>query len=170
MSIDSSVFGDAAFDETRTYRYSLTRRWDSGSGSVCWIMLNPSTADERVLDPTIRRCVQFSRSWGYDGLEVVNAFAYRSTDPKKMFAFTGDIIGRDNDEAIFIAMERNQLCIAAWGANIAKRPGREDAIIGLACDAGASLMALKISSTGRPYHPLYLPGDLTPIEYRKANQ
>ena len=43
---------------------------------VCWIMLNPSTADAEKLDPTNRRCLHFSQAWGYGGMSVVNLFAF----------------------------------------------------------------------------------------------
>ena len=53
----------------RYYRYSLWRQWDEGP-SVLWIMLNPSTADVYVDDPTIRRCVGFAKAWGCSRIEV----------------------------------------------------------------------------------------------------
>jgi len=49
-----------------------------GSRDVTWIMLNPSTADDQVDDPTIRRCIGFSRAWGFGAMNVVNLFALRS--------------------------------------------------------------------------------------------
>ena len=52
--------GTAVFDETRRYRYRLSREWLLGDGVCCFIMLNPSTADETVLDPTVRRCIGVS--------------------------------------------------------------------------------------------------------------
>ena len=69
------------FDEpARIYRYRLRRMWGGASltprRTVLWIVLNPSTADENVLDPTLRRCEGFSRAWSYDGFEVCNIFAH----------------------------------------------------------------------------------------------
>lgn len=46
-----------------------------------FIGLNPSTADESKDDPTIRRCIRFAKDWGYGGLLMMNAFAFRATDP-----------------------------------------------------------------------------------------
>ena len=28
-------------------------------------MLNPSTADEHVLDPTVKKCVKWAKQWGF---------------------------------------------------------------------------------------------------------
>jgi hypothetical protein len=63
-----------------TFRYRLGRRWSDGP-TVAFVLLNPSTADEVVDDPTVRRCIRFSERDGYGGLEVVNLYAYVATDP-----------------------------------------------------------------------------------------
>jgi hypothetical protein len=51
---------------------------------VCFVLLNPSTADETREDPTVRRCIGFARSLGYGALEVVNLYAYVATDPAEL--------------------------------------------------------------------------------------
>jgi hypothetical protein len=73
----------ALFSRDRRFRYRLGRRWGQGA-AVCFVLLNPSTADEVVDDPTIRRCIAFARSLGYGGLEVVNLYAYVATDPAEL--------------------------------------------------------------------------------------
>src|SRR5262245_19133112 len=78
------------------YRYWLTRTWDNSLRRVCWVMLNPSTADAEQDDPTIRRCVGFARSWGAGGIIVVNLFAFRASDPKALLR-AADPVGPDND-------------------------------------------------------------------------
>lgn len=57
------------------FRFQLTRVWDEASPQVCWIGLNPSTADASINDPTIRRMMGFSRQWKCGGIVVVNLFA-----------------------------------------------------------------------------------------------
>lgn len=54
------------------YRYLLWREWNSDRRTVSFIMLNPSRADAEVNDPTITRCINFAKFWGYGRLEVVN--------------------------------------------------------------------------------------------------
>ena len=76
---------DAAMSECGQYRYRLGRQWGPGQ-YLLFVMLNPSTADEVVNDPTVERCERRARLWGYDGLVVTNLFALVSTDPKGLLA------------------------------------------------------------------------------------
>jgi len=152
------VISSAIISPCQTYRYSLTREWDSGS-CVLWIMLNPSTADASLDDPTIRRCIGFTKSYGYGSLEVVNLFAFRATDPKDMAAAKArgvDVIGPDNDKHITEAASRASLVIAAWGAD-KLAPLRSVFIRKLV--APHELRALGKSKGGAPKHPLYLPSN-----------
>lgn len=71
----------ATISECGRYRYRLTRRFADGPCAT-FVMLNPSTADETIDDPTIRRCRNFAIREGCGGLVVVNLFAYRATDPR----------------------------------------------------------------------------------------
>ena len=86
---------DALFSPCGTYRYRLTRRWAEGP-AVAFIMLNPSTADGSVDDPTIRRCIGYGQSWGYGALAVGNLYAFRATEPQELRR-ARDPIGPDND-------------------------------------------------------------------------
>lgn len=75
---------EAILSVDRKYRYVLTRTWDETLPNIMFVGLNPSTADETTDDPTIRRCINFAKSWGYGGLYMVNLFAYRSTNPNNI--------------------------------------------------------------------------------------
>ena len=77
---------------TGNYRYLLWREWDSQSKTVSFIMLNPSRADAEINDPTITRCINFARSWGYGRLEIVNLFA--SSYLQTIFTQTGNRTNR----------------------------------------------------------------------------
>ena len=83
----------AEFSPCRTYRYALWRWWDRSRPYAMFIGLNPSTADEVNNDPTVSRCIGYSRRWGYGGLCMTNIFAYRSTDPARMKAHSAPIGG-----------------------------------------------------------------------------
>lgn len=145
------------------YRYTLERSWEGGAGRVLWIMLNPSTADAEVDDPTIRRCIAFSRTWGYATLEVVNLFAWRATDPRELLD-APDPIGPENDRHILEAAARAQVIVGAWG-NRGTLRGRADAVFELVSIKRVKCLAL--TATCQPQHPLYLRGDLVPVPVRE---
>jgi hypothetical protein len=152
----------AVLSDCGTYRYRLGRRWDHGPADV-WIMLNPSTADAQLDDPTIRRCIGFSRNWGSGALVVVNLFALRATDPAELVRHP-DPIGPDNDEHIPLAaagaQQHGGRVVAAWGAH-PMAAERARTVRRLIEGQGAPLLALGTTKTGAPRHPLYVKGDTT---------
>lgn len=46
----------ATFSPDRRYRYLLWRMWSPAMPVANFVLLNPSTADETVNDPTVERC------------------------------------------------------------------------------------------------------------------
>ncbi|MEM1185154.1 MAG: DUF1643 domain-containing protein [Planctomycetota bacterium] len=63
---DPAAIRDAAgaVAKAANYRFALRRVWTPDLRRVCWVVLNPSTADihpSGKIDPTIRRCIGFSR-------------------------------------------------------------------------------------------------------------
>ena len=104
------------FSSCRRYRYVLWREWGAGNPSYAlFIGLNPSIADEIEDDPTIRRCVDYAKRWGYGALCVVNLFAFRATDPKDMKAEPRPI-GRRNTSWILKMAQEAGVIVAAWGS------------------------------------------------------
>lgn len=154
------------------YMYRLWRIWDRDLPMVCWVMLNPSTADETEDDPTIKKVMKFSRAWGYGGVVVVNLFAYRATDPSELIAATKkgvDVVGTFNDQHIMIAMHMcPKLTIAAWGAhgNVLGQASHVLKFCREALGGERLLHSLKVNADGTPSHPLYLPDNSTPTLYQ----
>ena len=147
------------------YRYRLTRAWDGGlvgaRPAVTWVMLNPSTADHQADDPTIRRCVAFAKTWGYGGIEVVNLFALRATDPAELLRHA-DPVGLENDEHLrVVASDAGRLIVCAWGAHRAAK-ARGAQVLAL---LGATARCLRRTKSGAPEHPLYLPGTLVAVAF-----
>ncbi|MGA8363618.1 MAG: DUF1643 domain-containing protein [Solirubrobacteraceae bacterium] len=142
------------------FRLDLHRRWGDCS-TVMWIMLNPSTADARCDDPTIRRCVSHSRRWGYGGLVVCNLYAIRCTDPRILDSL-GDIIGVGNDEHISVLAASSDLILAAWGSkpNRGAYPDRAEFVLDRL--RAHDLYAIGTCSNGEPRHPLYSRNDVLP--------
>jgi len=150
----------ATFDATRRYRFRLSRVWDPGGPRVCFVMLNPSTADAHVLDPTVRRCAGFAGAWGAGAFEVTNVFALRSTDPAGLTR-VDDPVGPGNDRAILAAARAADRVVCAWGTR-ATLLGRHATVLDLLRGAGVAPAALLLTRDGFPGHPLYLPRDVVP--------
>ena len=151
----------ATFDPTRRYRYRLSRVWDPAGPRVCFVMCNPSTADALTLDPTVRRCAGFARRWGAGAFEVTNVFALRSTDPAALRR-SPDPVGPGNDDAIVAAATSADRVVCAWGIHGALHD-RHDRVLALLDRAGVSAEALRLTRSGLPGHPLYLPADAVPF-------
>lgn len=146
----------AKLSPCRQYRYALWRTWDDTKPIVMFIGLNPSTADEHSDDPTLTRCINFAKSWGYGGVCMANLFAYRATDPREMKAAKAPI-GKDNDLWLQQLASSAKLVVGAWGndGDFLQRSTQVKALM-------ANLHYLKLNKSGEPAHPLYLPATLTP--------
>ena len=148
----------ALFSACRRWRWSLWRIWDPGKNACVFIGLNPSTADETKNDPTVTRCINFARDWGFGGLVMLNAFGWRSTDPRGLDSVE-DPVGADNDRVIGENCRRAGLIVAAWGND--KRVGdRGDYLCKQVIRR--PVVALQRNKNGSPKHPLYVPGDCRP--------
>jgi len=156
--------GGAAFSRDGRYRYRLWRRWDRSRPAIAFCMLNPSTADARRDDPTIRRCIGFARDWGYGGIEVVNIFALRATDPRDLRSAC-DPVGPRNDAFMLRAADRS-LVVIAWGVHGALRDRQAKALA--LFGPRTRLLALGRTRSGAPRHPLYLRRDAKATEYALA--
>lgn len=148
----------AVISDCGRYRYMLEREWMTGSGTCLFVMLNPSTADAEQDDPTIRRCVGFAQSWGYQRLTVANVFALRSPHPKVLLE-ADDPVGDDNDHWTEKLYREADLAVAAWGAFWFARDRAADLA------ASYDLHCLAVTKEGCPQHPLYIKADTKPIPF-----
>lgn len=150
----------AEISDDGLYRYALLRRWADDGPVATFVMLNPSTADAKVDDPTIRRCIGFAKAWGMSALHVVNLYAWRATDPKAL-RIAPDPVGPENNRHLTShAQEAARFgwpLVAAWGVNAA--PIRVWEV--LALPGMSALSALGVTREGHPRHPLYLPTNAT---------
>lgn len=146
----------AILSEDNLYRYQLSRIWDESKPLILFIMLNPSTADADVDDPTIRRVIRFTTSWGYGGVYVANLYAFRSTDPKAL-KHTDDPIGKENVSYITHLIGMADKVVYAWGNN-QKEPIWLSELV-------QTPYCIDLSKNGIPKHPLYLKSELIPKMY-----
>lgn len=153
---------DAVISDCGRYRYRLYREWAPSSRMpILWVMLNPSTADANIDDATIRRCIAFSASWGFDSMWVGNLYAYRSTDPDVL-----KTVSADEARGPLHAHHMNQMIaesakvVCGWG-----KPGGSGIPKWLWSPGG--LWCLGKTKHGAPKHPLYIKGDTPLIEFNR---
>jgi hypothetical protein len=120
-------------------------------------MLNPSTADTFVDDPTIRRCMGFARREGYGGAVIANLYAFRATKPADLFR-AADPVGPGDAKTLRELARAHDVIICAWGRlpTLAAR-ARAQRVTAQLRRHGARLFCLGRTGAGAPRHPLYLP-------------
>jgi hypothetical protein len=150
------------------YRYWLERDWwvrgDDARGAVSmltFVMLNPSTADDQVDDPTIRRCIGFAKREGATSMHVMNLYALRATDPAELRTSCCDPVGIGNDELLRDAARQHDRfkTVVAWGAHPMATAERVAILVDAAENAGTTLWCLGTTKSGAPRHPLYVKAD-----------
>jgi hypothetical protein len=162
----------AVISDCGHYRYALWREIPERLGElrpigVClFVMLNPSTADANIDDPTITRCIRFAQRWGYRRLAVGNLYAYRATDPREL-GRVEDPVGPDNYAWLDRLVAEADTLIVAWGAGggSAAKGAHVDRLL------EADAMCLGTTADRYPKHPLArgrhrVPADFEPIPYR----
>ena len=161
MPLPLMLESTAVFSSDEVYRYSLARMWNRELPRVCFVMLNPSAADETQNDPTIRRCIRFAESWGKGSIVVVNLFAYRTHDPGILKA-AADPVGAENDAHVAEAIQSCNLTILAWGVHGHSSEHSRRMISRL-----PNAYCLGVTKLGAPKHPLYVAGCTRPTAYSR---
>jgi hypothetical protein len=116
---------------TPIHRYAFAVWWgDETLGStVTWVLLNPATGDtDGRPRPILTGCRNRAKRWGYGGLIIVNLFAYRSRDPRRLLSVPPEVaLGPHNDTIIKKVSSDTAETIAAWGDH-GTIVGRDEAV------------------------------------------
>lgn len=167
MNLAVNAAGRAVFSRCGHYRWWLERVWEPRGSRLLFIGLNPSRADHRHDDPTLRRLMAFAAGWGYGGLEVLNLFARISPRPAAL-ALVADPVGAANPAWIQRRVRagewRSGPALAGapppiwlgWG-NGGRRSGQDERVLELLASHRSRLVCLGLTASGAPLHPLYRP-------------
>ena len=90
---------------------------------------------------------------------MMNAFAYRATDPAVMKA-QPDAVGVDNDKWLVEMAKGAGIVIAAWGVHGVHNNRKKEV-----CALIKDLHCLGLTKNGRPRHPLYLSSNTKPVPF-----
>lgn len=152
--VEDGVWSEAVYSDCERYRYALTRTWASDSPRLTWVMLNPSTADERRNDPTIERCQRRTVALGFGAMRIANLFAWRATDPKALKKAASPE-GADNAKALEQAFSWADTVILGWGVHGAHRDAGPRLLVSLR-RRRKPIWHLGLTQAGHPRHPLYV--------------
>ena len=145
----------AVFDPERRNRFALWRVWDDAvTRRILFIGLNPSTADERVADPTLRRCIGFAMKAGFGGLFLGNICSFRSPEPSRLPV--RDQESERNYAALCLMHVASHQVVAAWGAHTLPTGAKA---VRERIEAWPDVMCFGETKGGHPRHPLYLRSD-----------
>jgi hypothetical protein len=150
------------------HRVWLRRRLREGVFKPAVFCLhNPSTAGKIKNDPTATRGVNFAVAWDCSDLIFVNA-ATRIATKANEIPIDAELNCPWSDWALQrgaeLAMDNGGYLVAAWGAPkgraavMRKMAARYEEIRAL----GLPFSALRVTDSGYPEHPLYLPSTLLP--------
>lgn len=170
VKVDSAV-GSAVFTPDGRHRLRLDRIWGSHRDeravpTVLFVMLNPSLAGAHDDDPTLRKCMGFTRRWNYSRLTVVNLFSMVTPFPEELAA--APAIARTTaatDPYIGEAAKEATLIVCAWGTHAGLEPRRALVVEQLLfkMNRAVGLRCLGKTAKGHPRHPARLPY-ATPLE------
>ena len=163
----------AEISDCGVYRSMLLRLWDEALPVLVVIMLNPSTADAEIDDPTILNLIQRAKHNGYGAILVVNLCDFRSPHPSELMK-AAEPTGPNFADHMAEALERAQevgVVLVAWGNGGAMvLPGshwsEHDLMMDNITDNYPDLLPVCIGLTkdGYPKHPLARGVHRVPVE------
>lgn len=171
---------ECLFSLDRRYRFTLVRKWRPiGSpnrykpGYVAFVGLNPSTADENALDPTVTRCVRFSDKWGYRRMYMLNLFAFRATNPLEMRVQADPVGDPSYFQAVAECIAGADMVVLCWGNHGVLKNRSEEFLSWLVVNGHINkCRAFAVTGNGQPGHPLYIAADrlIHPVSVRSGGR
>lgn len=181
--LPTGIKRSALVSDCGQYRWTLTRTWRAGP-HVCFIGVNPSTADHRTDDPTVRRWTHFASAWGYGGFVAVNLYPFRSPNVAACRKWADwenngpDWYARDRiiDNLDIVAEEaqRAALVVACWGATAWNDMWIDHAVERIqGTEPFPAIHCFGKTAGGAPIHPMArgvhrVPDDAKPVVWKAA--
>lgn len=106
---------DADLSADGRCRWSLKRVWEPEKGLVLYVGLNPSKADKKIDDMTVKKGMGFARAWGYGGSMHGNAYPFITPYPKSLAECTASEIEK-NDVKLIEMARLASVVVLAWGS------------------------------------------------------
>lgn len=164
LKLPPGVKGWATFSHCHRHRYALGRQIGAGGPFALFCGMNPSTAEDDIDDPTIRREWLFAKRWGFSRYIKVNIGSYRATNPRDLPAAPDEACPPENIETIRALAAGAGVVVMAHG--VLPRPlivPGERITSALIADGHKLFCLGKTKSSNSPRHPLYIRSD-QPLE------
>lgn len=171
LALAGDIESHAVFSDCERYRVLLSRRWRSETarpGYVLWIGMNPSTADAKFDDPTVKKERKYTNRWGYSHYVKCNVMDYRATKPKMLLEPGVIPCSEENLKAIIEAAKGASLVMLAFGAPHKKLRIYGERVVDELTKLGIPLYCLAHTKDGLPAHPLYQLDSAVPIPFKQA--
>lgn len=152
------------------YRYMLEMKTDDNTtinseNHLVVICMNPSTASDKVTDPTVDEIIRTMFIMGYKGFTLFNLYPERATKPKDLTNYTKDKQEqidkhlKENIDEISKFLECNPGITEVWGAwgDIDKKVLKlgKEAVLELLKNININIFYfVKKTKNGNPPHPL----------------
>ena len=165
LGVSSHIQSTARFSSCGRYRQLLTRCWDPNLPPILFIGMNPSTADQHVDDPTVRKECGYAQRWGYGSLIKCHVMDYRATHPKDLLTVVAQ--SDENLPIIQQQLKKVDTVVAVWGKLNPKLQDCATKVWDLLKNFDGQVMCLGTNQDNSPRHPLYLKNDAQLQPYRR---
>ena len=150
-------------DSENTARFILGNKLEK---PLFVVGLNPSTANEKVPDPTIRKVMGFAERKGFDSFVMINLYPQRATNPNDLHQDIDNNLLSENLKYISNLLENEQefVMLASWSEKVKLRKYFGEcikSIHSITKKPNVSWVKLgELTKRGHPRHPLYSRYDL----------
>lgn len=157
MNVEKSIIKtEAIFSEDKQHRYILKKEWDKTKKKAMVIMINPSSADELLIDHTTMYVVNNLSKIGFGSVDIVNIFSKIDT---KISTKEGleELVDTENDTQIIKSAGKVDNIIIAWGKvgeNNKKVKERQEQVINLLAEYKDKFYTIQDSKGREGFHPL----------------
>ena len=123
--------------------------------------INPSTADDKKPDRTIKKVMGFANRNGFDGFIMLNLYPQRTPNTNELHAELDEKLMQENLKQIELALKDipNPTILAAWGNPIRQRKYLKECVKQIHyLTKGKNVkwqQIGKLTVQGNPRHPLY---------------
>lgn len=130
-----------------------------GKKPLIIIGLNPSIANDKEPDMTMKKIIGFAERNNYDSFIMLNLYPQRTTQPKNLHKILNSNLHKTNVNHIIelLSSYNNATILAAWGEKILIRPFLKNCLVEIVSSTSSlKVKWLKIgdlTKNGHPRHP-----------------